>query len=240
MEKIIGTILARNEEDIIGDCIRHNLASGVTEIILTDNRSVDATREIASRFPEVTIIDEPSNEYRQGEWQNRMAEMALKRGADWVVPIDADELWDGIANLYNAAEYGVVVAECIYEHPPTDFIVEPFSVLQMPFFTSHVRFLEGWQCGRFAFRPYAGVKISLGQDRLLNYSGRIKSSHEMCLHHYPIRSYDRYVNKVLNGVQALDEGKHSKNVGFHWRDAYRELQDGTLREKYNNIKKNLI
>src|SRR5207237_77831 len=47
LEKIVATILARNEEDIIGECIAHTLSRGVDEIILMNNASTDRTREIA-------------------------------------------------------------------------------------------------------------------------------------------------------------------------------------------------
>ena len=55
--KIIATILAKDEEDIIANQIEHHLEQGVFKILLTDNNSTDRTREIASKYKEVEIID---------------------------------------------------------------------------------------------------------------------------------------------------------------------------------------
>lgn len=233
-QKIIATMLVRNEEDIIAECLAHNFANGIDEVILMDNASTDRTREIAATFKNVHIIDEPSNEYRQDLWQSRMGEMALELGATWVVPIDGDELWCGIDNIRLVSpNFGVVLADCLFDHPPTDMIEEPFSVKQMPCYQRHERHFGKWHSGRFAYRPYKGVKIAMGQDNIIDYDGGIGLMKELWLHHYPIRSYDRYAKKIKIGVEAIENGKHHPFVGSHWKESYRLLQAGKLREVYD-------
>ena len=57
--KIVGTILSRDEEDIIGANIEHHINQGVTHFIVTNNNSKDRTRQIIEKYPEVVeIIDE--------------------------------------------------------------------------------------------------------------------------------------------------------------------------------------
>lgn len=236
-DKIIATILARNEEDIVGDCIRHHLDNGVDEIIFMDNGSMDRTREIAAGFSRVTVVDEPSNEYRQGEWQSRMAEMAMDRGATWVIPIDADEFWEGIDNLrLIPKQFGVALASCLYNHNHTDLIEEPFARAMMPCYSRLDRKFGVWISGRFAFRPYRGVRIAMGQDNIQDYKGTIGVLNEMWLHHYPIRSYERYARKIETGVKALNAGGHELHAGSHWRTAYRHLMAGTLKQEYDKTK----
>ena len=235
-QKIIATMIVRNEEDIIFECIEHTLKS-VDHIILTDNGSMDATRKIASSFSQVTIIDEPSLTYRQDLWQTRMADIALDMGATWVVPIDADEFWEGIDNIrLIPTNFGVALADCLYNHKQTDLIEEPFSRSQMPCFYRLDRQFGIWQSGRFAFRPYRGVKIGMGQDNIVDYKGAIGVMKELWIHHYPIRSYDRYIKKITQGVEAIRNGNHHIFVGSHWKEAHRQLEQGTLHECYDKEK----
>lgn len=231
---IVATMMVHNEEDILADCIEHSLSQGVNKIILTDNGSTDSTREIAESYPEVTIIDEPSDQYRQGEWQTRMAQMAYDMGASWVVPIDADEFWDGIYNLTRVPDnFNVVLADSLYDHFPTDLIEEPFCRLQMPCFYRQPRENFGeWGIGRFAFRPYKGVEVGMGQHFLEDYKGTIAALKELWIHHYPIRSYPRYARKVKRGGEILLKGKHSAAHGVHWQEAYEKLRHGTLEMDY--------
>lgn len=235
-EFIVATILARDEEDIIADCIEHCLARGVDRIILTDNASVDATREIAARYKEVEIIDEPSLDYKQGEWMTRMARMAYKMGATWVVPTDADEFWEGIQNLRSVpANFGVVLADALYKHEPTDLIEEPFKRSQMPCFHREERVFTDFGIGRFCFRPYENVEVTIGGHGLTNIPKHLQvgALKELWLHHYPIRSYERYAKKIKNGVESLINGKYPDGVGQHWRIAYDKLVNGSLKLDYD-------
>jgi len=91
------SILVRDEADIIEDNIRHHAASGVSSFIVTDNGSVDGTRELLeglSKEFNLTIIDEESMTIDQDLWVTRMATMLRAKGdVDWVINNDADEFW---------------------------------------------------------------------------------------------------------------------------------------------------
>lgn len=232
---VVGTMLVKNEEDIIAECIEHSLANGVTKILLTDNGSDDRTVEIASKYPEVQILHEPGNDYQQGEWQTKMARMAYEMGAEWVVPIDADEFWEGLPNLLHVPpKFGVMLADAMYEHYPTDLIEEPFKRTQMPCYGRQVRNTFGyWGIGRMAFRPTPNIEVGMGQHSLGNYAGEIALVKEIWIHHYPIRAYERYAKKIKSGVEALIRGGHHESIGMHWREAYEKLKYGTLELDYN-------
>lgn len=233
-EYIIATMMVRNEEDILAECIEHTLAQGVDHIILMDNVSTDSSREIAARYKEVEIIDEPSLIYDQGGWQTRMGLMALKKGATWVVPVDADEFWEGIINLRNVpANFGVVLADALYHHDPTDLIKEPFKRSQMPCFFREPREFGQFGIGRFAYRPFEGMQLTVGCHGMNNLTKDIGALKELWLHHYPIRSYERYAKKIKVGVEALIEGGHPEGIGQHWRAAYSKLQQGSLKLDYD-------
>ena len=91
------SLLVRDEADIIAANIRFHADLGVELFIVTDNASVDGTRELLddlSRDIEIIIIDEPAHTIDQDLWVTRMAHQIQQSGrADWIINNDADEFW---------------------------------------------------------------------------------------------------------------------------------------------------
>src|SRR5262249_13252660 len=95
--KLVLTLLARDEADVIEPWLTFHLNAGADFVIATDNRSVDGTTDVLERFAReghVHLIREPGEDLRQNEWVTRMARLAATDfGADWVINSDADEFW---------------------------------------------------------------------------------------------------------------------------------------------------
>ena len=95
--KLVMTLLARDEADIVDSWLAFHLNAGADFVIATDNRSQDGTTEILERYARsghVHLIREPGEDLRQDEWVTRMARLAATDyGADWVINSDADEFW---------------------------------------------------------------------------------------------------------------------------------------------------
>jgi Glycosyl transferase family 2 len=95
--KLVMTLLARDEADVIEPWLVFHLNAGVDYVIATDNRSQDGTTEVLERYAReghVHLIREPGEDLRQNEWVTRMARAAATDfGADWVINSDADEFW---------------------------------------------------------------------------------------------------------------------------------------------------
>ena len=91
------SILVRDEADLIQENILYHAAAGVDHFIVTDNGSIDGTREILEGLKqqvELTIIDEPSHTIDQDLWVTRMAHAVRDSDcADWIINNDADEFW---------------------------------------------------------------------------------------------------------------------------------------------------
>ncbi len=196
-QKIVATILAKNEEDIIGRMIEHTVKQGVSQIIFTDNASTDRTREIAASYPEVVeIIDEPGNDHNQTKWVTRMARLACKHNPDWIVHLDADELWCGLQNLRHF-DTPLVRCERMYLHPPISW---DFDINKSRFYLDFDHLPIPQEC-KIAHRPIPDVVIDHGNHGIsspCSYS----TTTDVYRHHYPIRSYNQWERKCL-GHEAL-------------------------------------
>jgi glycosyl transferase family 2 len=95
--KLVMTLLARDEADVIESWLAFHLNAGADFVVATDNRSVDGTTDVLERYEReghVHLIREPGEDLRQNEWVTRMARLAATEfGADWVINSDADEFW---------------------------------------------------------------------------------------------------------------------------------------------------
>lgn len=76
-------VIAKNEEEMIGDCLKS--AAFADEIILVDDDSTDATRDIAVQCGAKVFSRRMDNEGRHRNWAYAQAKN------DWVLSIDADE-----------------------------------------------------------------------------------------------------------------------------------------------------
>jgi Glycosyl transferase family 2 len=95
--KIVMTLAARDEADIIDANIRYHLEAGVDFVVATDHRSTDETVDILrgyERDGHLHLIRQHDAPFRQTEWVTRMARLAaVMFDADWVINADADEFW---------------------------------------------------------------------------------------------------------------------------------------------------
>ena len=94
-KKIIAIAMVKNEADVIESFVRHTL-SFADELLVCDHQSTDGTRAILERLRgeglPLAIRTEYRAAYVQAEVTNALLREAVReRGADLVVPLDADE-----------------------------------------------------------------------------------------------------------------------------------------------------
>lgn len=96
---ISAVILVKNAEKTIAECLESLSAFG--EVVLLDNGSIDATLDIAAKYPNVKIFHEP-NFCGFGKMKN----IALSKATnDWILSIDSDEvLMPEIVSQINAMQ----------------------------------------------------------------------------------------------------------------------------------------
>jgi len=76
-------VITKNEEENITDCLES--AAWANEIIVVDDESADATREIAERYTDKVLVRKMENEGKHRNWAYAQA------SNDWVLSLDADE-----------------------------------------------------------------------------------------------------------------------------------------------------
>lgn len=234
--KIVMTLLVRDEADIISQNLDYHLSRGIDEIIVTDNNSVDGTRDLLERYAtggRVHIIDEPDDTYAQAKWVTRMARMAYtERNADWVLHCDADEFWwpsrGDLASCLSAVPdaYGVVSV------PLFDFVPLLDESREVQNRMTVRRRRRGKV--KVAHRGDPQVSVAMGNHRLET------TTHEyypaaagLIIFHFPARSYRQFETKVVNGGAALARNTELPyESGQHWRRLYSLFQEGRLEDHY--------
>src|SRR5690349_20685335 len=94
--RAFGVMMVRNEADILRTNLYYHLALGIDQFLIVDNGSSDGTDGILqqlSREDERIRWTRQAGGFRQAEVTTELAREAYLRGADWVLPIDADEFW---------------------------------------------------------------------------------------------------------------------------------------------------
>lgn len=93
--KIIGILLQRNEIDVVlFNAIYHLRSVGLDRLIIGDNGSSDLSKEALYRLEKadsrLMVLDMPGD-FEQAVRVNKLYQIAIANGADWIIPLDADE-----------------------------------------------------------------------------------------------------------------------------------------------------
>jgi hypothetical protein len=207
--KLVMTLLARDEADIVDDEIKFHLNAGVDFVIATDNRSQDGTTDILESYAkegQLHLIREEGEYLRQADWITRMGRMAATEfGADWVIHSDADEFWwprgDSLKDVLGSipARYGIVRA--LLRH----FVPRPDD--GTPFYdqmTARVSASSPINDPRSLFRPNLkiihradpNVSVSIGAQRLIDSQlVPLRGWYPIEFFHFPVRSREQCERK---------------------------------------------
>jgi glycosyltransferase involved in cell wall biosynthesis len=243
--KLLLTMLVRDEKDVITTNIAYHLSRGVDHIIVTDNCSLDGTREIIEEFARagnVTLIKEETDNYNQSVWVTRMARRAAEMGADWVIHNDADEMWWPVEGDLKSTlerippEYGSVSVQRTNALPLRKIDGHPFA--RMTFrYVSSVNGLGHSLPGKTAHRAAADVELKMGNHALSSPSlGPSVETEAITIFHFPYRSFEHFERKIVNGGAALARNTAlSEKTADVWRQMYHRVQTGTLRDWYDAL-----
>ncbi len=246
--KVVLTVLARDEADVIDAQLAFHLNAGVDFVIATDNASQDGTTEILEAYARegcLHLIREPAEGLRQGEWVTRMAQLAARQfGADWVINSDADEFWwprnSSLKDVLAAVpeQYGVVHAFWRSFAPRPDDGV--FFVERM---TARVSSAAPINDPRSFYRPVTKVAhradpdviVGRGNHDLVHSDLRpLTTWHPLEVLHFPLRSRAQWSRKVQLQGEAFTKHIARAGTGYHLT-SYDALQRGRIDEQHDSM-----
>jgi hypothetical protein len=244
--KLVLTVLARDEEDVIDAQIAFHLNAGVDFVIATDNASRDGTTDILESYERsgcLRLIREPAEGLRQGEWVTRMARLAAaEHGADWVINSDADEFWwprGGSLKEVLAAvpeRYGIVEAFWRSFVPlPDDG--RPFFERMTYRLSSQAPINDPTSFYRpvvkVAHRADPDVQVGRGNHDLIASPFRpLPSWYPIEVLHFPLRSRAQWRRKVELQGEAFTKHIARAGTGYHLT-SYDALRSGRIDEQHD-------
>jgi len=249
--KIVMTLMVRDEADVIAAMLEHHLAEGVDVVIVTDNGSVDGTREILAEYAasgRVEVHDYLKHDKNQAAVVSSMAaRAATHHGATWVVNADADEFFvardpqktlrDALAEIPTgigsfeaqvinmtgppAREGGSIHRLVWRDHREESSLMETVALHSHP--TSDV--IHVGRPDVVVVQGNHGVNIqSLGSP---------PRGSEVEVLHYPWRTYSQYATKIENTGKSYDANPLlNPSPRHHGMRDYRFLNAGILEQMY--------
>lgn len=246
--KLVLTVLARDEADVIDAQIAFHLNAGADFVIATDNNSQDGTTEILEAYARdgvLHLIREPAEGLRQGEWVTRMARLAATEfGADWVINTDSDEFWwprGGSLKEVLAAvpdTYGVVNAFWRSFVPRPDdgsFFAERMTTR----LSQHAPINDPTSFYRpvvkVAHRADPEVTVARGNHALADSLLRtLPTWHPIEVLHFPLRSRAQWMRKVELQGEAFTKYIERSGTGYHLK-GYDALQSGRIEQQHESL-----
>jgi hypothetical protein len=246
--KLVVTVLARDEADVIDAQVSFHLNAGADFVIATDNNSRDGTTEILERYVReglVHLIHEPAEGLRQGEWVTRMARLAATEfGADWVINTDADEFWwprgGSLKDVLAAVPESYGVVEGFWR----SFVPRPddgmsFAERMTVRLTQHAPINDPTSFYRpvvkVAHRADPHVTVARGNHALAD--GRMRTLttwHPIELLHFPLRSREQWMRKVELQGEAFTKHIERSGTGYHLK-GYEALRDGRIERQHASL-----
>ncbi len=246
--KLVVTVLARDEADVIEAQVAFHLNAGADFVIATDNNSRDGTTEILQAYARegiLRLIREPAEGLRQGEWVTRMARLAATEyGADWVINTDADEFWwprGGSLKEVLAAvpdTYGIVQAFWRSFVPRPDdgsFFAERMTarLTQQAPINDPTSFYR--PVVKVAHRADPDVNVARGNHALAGSPLLpLTTWHPIEVLHFPLRSRAQWTRKVELHGEAFTKYIERSGTGYHLK-GYDALQSGRIDQQHDSL-----
>ena len=252
--QIVGLMLVRNEADILRVNLRHHLSSGIDRFLVVDNGSSDGTGQILQEFAREGRVrwTRDAGRYRQAEITTELAREASREGADWVIPIDADEFWramDGDLRsvLERTADSALRVQVINFVQRRDQIEATPDALIHMTRRTALPmgpleRVRERVESEEFAYvemmyqpkwisRAGPDIEIAMGNHAVKGIEGAQSDTDEILCLHALLRARSVLEAKVEQGARVQQLGLNPEQ-GWHVRRWHRLARNGGLENEW--------
>lgn len=222
---IAAVSMVKDEADVVAETVGR-MAAQVDYVLVADNGSTDGTRDILQSLG-VDVIDDPEVGYYQSKKMTALAHKAREKGAEWVIPFDADEVWLGEGSLRNILsglpEHAQIAEATLLDHVPTPRDPDGTPVASIQWRREEIVPLR-----KVAVRTHRRMQIHQGNHGADFGSKRppLTVTGELEIRHFPYRSPEQFIRKVRNGAAAYAASDLPPTAGQHWRDYGRTLERG--------------
>jgi hypothetical protein len=246
--KLVMTLLARDEADIVDAWLAFHLNAGVDFVVATDNRSSDGTTQILESYAReghVRVIHEPGDDLRQDEWVTRMARLAAtEHGADWVINSDADEFW---------WPRGASLRDMLAAVPPRYGTVGAFLRMFVPRPAAEGSFAERMTVRFSALAPindpaslykpirkvihrgHPEIRVTRGNHALIDSPfAPLRGWYPVEAFHFPLRSPEQCAHKAELQGTAFEKHIVRAPTAYH-ANMFEALKSGTIDEYYASL-----
>ncbi len=243
--KLLLTMVARDEEDILRENLLYHLNQGVDFLIVTDNGSKDGTKDIIHEFVRLGVaryLHQGEYSHSQSIWMTQMSEIArTEHNADFVINSDADEFWwpqegnlKSVLEDFNEDVDAILVKRNNFAPVESDQNLGIFErmVGRDP---SGLNGIGRPLPPKVIHRPMPGVIVSAGNHNARYQDGPVRKvrSNKLVIFHFPIRTYPQFSTKIEQGGLAL-KTFHQESISPTrvWCILHDRLEQGTLHEYY--------
>jgi glycosyltransferase involved in cell wall biosynthesis len=237
---IYGLYMVRNEADIIRPNVLYHLSLGLDRILVADNGSTDGTDEI---LQELSKRDSRVRWYRDhgsflpSRIATGLAHQAFEEGAEWVVPIDADEFWhvreEDLRTLLGESGAGVLQAQVMnfiqrrsQKRSSLDALLHMTWRVEEPVGppphaqdlveAKRISYIEKMYPQKCVSRASGELKIEIGNHRVYHPNGPKEDTDRLLCLHAPMRSRAALEERVRASERA-DEAGRRKGQGRNRR-----------------------
>jgi hypothetical protein len=245
--KLVLTLLARDEADIVEEWLTFHLNAGADFVIATDNRSRDGTTEVLERHARdghLHLLREEGEDLRQDEWVTRMARLAATDfGADWVINSDADEFW---------WPRGASLRDMLAAVPPRYGTVGAFLRMFVPRPPAEGSFAERMTVRFSALAPindpaslykpirkvihraHPEIRLTRGNHAVLDSPfDPLRGWFPIEVFHFPLRSVEQAIHKAELQGTAFERIERSPTA-YH-ANMFKAFREGTMDAYYESL-----
>ena len=240
--KIVSITMIKNESDILESFIRYNL-NIFDEMIILDNGSTDDSLKIianlqAENLP-VVLIEDSDAYYNQNVKLTDLLKKAVNEyGADIVCPLDADEfLSSDVSNPRQTLEN--LDGNSYYVVRWQTYVPTASDNTEIKFIPSRIKHIrdDKYDIHYKVVVPRNmvdnfDVSIDMGSHNLIFKNPQQKPSqvmlHNLRIAHFPLRSIEQCMSKILVGWPNLIEKNKENSVwGHHWKSLFEKIRQNS-------------